>query len=338
MSDNQDYLNNMLKGLSILQTISSLAYHSSPRELVFTCDQIKLYHYHSSNVTNKTPLLMVFSTINRPNILDLDENHSLINDLLSKGQDVYLLEWGDLDVKNNQISLSDYAFKYIEACVDFILTKHPIPTINLLGICQGGLFTLCYTTSSKKINQLILISTPIDFHTKEHTIAKLLEKINADNLPQIIAGTWLTQFFISLRPFELIGKKYLTFTESLDDLAFVNTFLLVEKWLHDVPDQSSLAFKQLLIDFYQGNKLVKNKVYLAGKKITLSSINIPVLNIIAAEDEIVPPSASAALKQHLAPNLYTEATMSAGHIGIYISQKVGKKLSSTITEWLGGKY
>ncbi|MFZ2314851.1 MAG: alpha/beta fold hydrolase [Gammaproteobacteria bacterium] len=338
MQDNLDFLNNIQKGLEILQSIPSLNFHPSPRELVFTCDKIKLYHYASSSITNKTPLLIVFATVNRPDILDLNSNHSLIRDLLNQGHDIYLLDWGDINSEDSQVTMADYVLKYIDACINFMLTKNNLLTVNLLGICQGGILTLCYATIFDKINKLILISTPVDFHTKEHMIAKLLERLNANDIIQNIPGSWLTNFFISLRPFELIGKKYLTFVNSLENESFIDTFLLVEKWLHDAPDQPMLAFKQLLTDFYQGNKLVKNEAYLANRHITLSSIKIPILNIIGTADEIVPPSASTALKQYISPELYTEKTFPAGHIGIYISHKIGKRLSSTITEWLAGKY
>ena len=69
----------------------------------------------------------------------------------------------------------------------------------------------------------------------------------------------------------------------------------MEKWLADRPHHAGEAAKQWLKDFYQDNKLIKNQLELGGRKVELGNVTMPVLNIYAKEDHIIPPPCSRAL-------------------------------------------
>jgi polyhydroxyalkanoate synthase len=354
LEGNVDFLQKLAKASLEITRLGEIKYESNPRVLVYQHDKVKLYHYHSKNCSknsnknscensqktknsNVVPLLVVFATVNRPEILDLFPDQSLIGGLLENGLDVYLLDWGYPDVNDKNITMNDYVSKYLKACINYIIEASKQKKINLLGICQGGLLCLCYSLLYQDIKNLILISSPIDFDTQDNVIAKMFKQLDVDTFVGLtgnVPGSWLTNFFISLRPFELIGKKYLRFTDHVDEQEWINKFLRVEKWLYDAPDQSGASFTELIKDFYQKNKLIKGQVYLGSKRIDLSELRIPVLNIMAAQDEIVPVSASCELDKYINSQDYTQEIFPSGHIGIYISDKVGKAMPKTIAKWL----
>jgi polyhydroxyalkanoate synthase subunit PhaC len=62
---------------------------------------------------------------------------------------------------------------------------------------------------------------------------------------------------------------------------------------------------------------------------------MPVLNIYASEDHLVPPAASRALKQYVGTDDYTALEFPGGHIGIYVSGKSQKTIPPAICKWLG---
>lgn len=337
-TDDLIFLQHIQAGFVALQQIPLLSYQYNQRELVYQHDKVKLYHYaprHKNPL--KTPLLVVFATVNRPEILDLFPERSFIRGLLDSGSDVYLLDWGYPTADDQAISIADYVTVYLHDCVKFMLEKRQLTQINLLGICQGGLISLCYATLFNTVKNLILISTPVDFHVPDHLVATFLNKIDIKEWSKIVGnikGAWLTQFFISLRPFQLLGKKYLKFVDEIADEELTQRFLLVEKWLHDAPDQPAQAFSELANQFYKENQLIENNIYINHQNVKLSNIDMPVLNIIATQDEIVPPAASSALKQYVTSDDFTELSFASGHIGIYISEKVGKQMPKSITKWL----
>jgi polyhydroxyalkanoate synthase subunit PhaC len=87
-------------------------------------------------------------------------------------------------------------------------------------------------------------------------------------------------------------------------------------------------------DFYQENKLLKGEVMLGEKRVELEKIRMPVLNIYAERDHLVPPLSSIALEKYVGTEDYTVRSFPVGHIGLYVSHKVQKDLPPTIMNWL----
>lgn len=338
MLENITFLEKIGQGFATITQVPVIQYRYNSRELIFHHKKVKLYHYEPKvKKPHSIPLLVVFATVNRPEILDLFPEQSFIGGLLESGMDVYLLDWGYPGFEDQNISLNDYVTDYLHHCVQCILKNNPSEKINLLGICQGGLICISYAILFQHIKNLILISTPIDFSTHDNVIAKIFKKLDVETFVSLfknIPGAWLTEFFISLRPFELVGKKYLRFIDHLADQERTEKFLRVEKWLYDAPDQTGASFTELIKDFYAKNKLIKGEWYLGGKRIDLANLTMPILNIMASEDEIIPVSATRDLKKYVGTKEYTEQIFPSGHIGIYISDKVGRSMPKAIANWL----
>ena len=87
-------------------------------------------------------------------------------------------------------------------------------------------------------------------------------------------------------------------------------------------------------DFYQDNKLIKGELEIGGQKVDLGTIDVPVLNIYAELDHLVPPEAAQALGKYIGTDDFTEESFPVGHIGMYVSGKVQKNLPPTIADWL----
>src|SRR5580698_7073349 len=89
-ADATDRLKTLTK---VVTTKAAIA--QSPKELVWTLNKAKLYHYVPVVPKEKrhpVPLLLVFALMNRPYILDLRPGHSFVEYMLKKGYDLYLLD------------------------------------------------------------------------------------------------------------------------------------------------------------------------------------------------------------------------------------------------------
>jgi len=102
----------------------------------------------------------------------------------------------------------------------------------------------------------------------------------------------------------------------------------------DSPDQAGEAYRQFMKDFYQGNKLIQSQVEIGNQRVDLRNIRIPIFNIYAEQDHLVPPASSLALKTYIASEDYTWRSFPVGHIGMYVSSKVQQNLPPTIVDWL----
>jgi poly(3-hydroxyalkanoate) synthetase len=124
----------------------------SQKELVWQSGKLRLYRYRpiARDAAGHAPLLIVYALVNRPYMMDLQEDRSLIRGLLAAGLDVYLIDWGYPDGADRFTTLADYIEDYLAGCVQRILQTHRLDALNLLGVCQGGRFqpVLCGAASA----------------------------------------------------------------------------------------------------------------------------------------------------------------------------------------------
>jgi polyhydroxyalkanoate synthase len=334
-----DFVHKLAQGVETLRSLGEIDVGASNKEAVYQEDKLVLYRF--TPLVEKpapVPLLIVYALVNRPYMADLQEDRSLIRGLLQAGLDVYLIDWGYPDEGDRYLTLDDYINGYIDNCVDEICAQHELDSINLLGICQGGTFSLCYSAlHPEKVRNLITMVTPVDFHTPDNMLCSWVQKINVDlavdtlgNIP----GDLLNWNFLSLKPFRLTGQKYLDLVDLLDDEKKARNFLRMEKWIFDSPDQAGEAFRQFIKDFYQHNRLVKGGLRIGNQEVNLANITMPVFNVYATQDHLVPPASSIALKDHIKSADYTTLNFKGGHIGIYVSGRAQKEIPSQVAKWL----
>ncbi|MBD2005561.1 MULTISPECIES: class III poly(R)-hydroxyalkanoic acid synthase subunit PhaC [Cyanophyceae] len=317
----------------------------TPKEEVYREDKVVLYRFtpkveHSLNI----PILIVYALVNRPYIVDLQEGRSLVANLLNLGMDVYITDWGYPSRSDRFLTLDDYINGYINNCVDVVRDRHNLEQINLLGICQGGAFSLCYSSIyPEKVKNLITMVTPVDFHIQEGLLnvwggstlgSQALDvDLMVDTLGNI-PGDFMNLEFLLLKPFQLGIQKYIDLLDTIESEDKLLNFLRMEKWIFDSPDQAGEAYRQFMKDFYQGNKLIKGQVEIGEKRVNLENIRIPILNIYAEQDHLVPPASSLALEKYIGSEDYTVRSFPVGHIGMYVSSKVQRDLPPTIVDWL----
>lgn len=316
----------------------------TPKVEIYREDKIVLYRFQPVVDSLNIPILIIYALVNRPYIVDLQEERSLVSNLLKLGLDVYLTDWGYPSSDDCWLTLDKYINGYINNCVDVVCAHRNLQQINLLGICQGGTFSLCYSSLyPEKVKNLITTVTPVDFHIDEGLLNVWSgctlgsQALDVDLMVDTfgnIPGDFLNFVFVMLKPFQLSIHKYIDLLEIIECEDKLLNFLRMEKWIFDSPDQAGEAFRHFIKDFYQGNKLIKSEVEIGAKLVDLSNICIPVLNIYAEQDHLVPPPSSLALEKYVGSNDYTVRSFPVGHIGIYVSSRVEKDLPSTIFDWL----
>ena len=339
-----DYARKLGESLHNLSNVGDLESGVTPREVIYQEDKLVLYRFrHPDGLEpkQKTPLLVVYALVNRPYMTDLQENRSTIRGLLEQGLDVYLIDWGYPDRADRYLTLDDYINGYINRCVNVIRKRHGVDQINLLGICQGGAFSLCYAAiHANKIKNLVTMVTPVDFKTPDNMLSKWISNVDVDMLVDTLGnvpGELLNWTFLSLKPFQLMSQKYVDMVDTLAEPKYVKNFMQMEKWIFDSPDQAGEAFREFAKEFFQKNGLIKGEIVIGSHKVDLKNLKMPILNVYATQDHLVPPDASRALKDCVGTDDYQEVTFEGGHIGIYVSGKAQKTIPPAIGEWLAAR-
>ena len=324
--------------IQALRDIGEVQVGQSEKTCVYAEDKIQLHRYAPlARSARLPPLLICYAMVNRPYMLDLQPDRSLIRELLSLGVDVYLLDWGYPDGADRFTPLTEYVCGYLGRCVEFILEQNAIDALNLLGVCQGGTMSLCYAAlEPQHIANLITMVSPVDFKTPENLLSKWAQHIDVDLLTQSgnVSGEFLNLVYLALMPFRLTQQKYVNLLQMEGDRAQLENFLRMEKWIFDSPDQPARAFREFIQWFFQENRLIRGELALDDRQVLLNNVKCPVLNIYAANDHLVPPSASIPLGAHVGSEDYKPLQVDVGHIGMYVSGKARKTVPAAIARWL----
>jgi polyhydroxyalkanoate synthase subunit PhaC len=326
-------------GAANLHGMAEPGYADTPRELVYREDKLTLWRMRGEREpTARTPLLIVYALVNTVWMTDLQTDRSLVRNLLAQGEDVYLIDWGYPDGADRWLTLEDYIDGYLDRCVDAVCAQAGVDAVDLLGICQGGAFSLCYAAlHPAKVRNLVTMVTPVDYHTPDNMLSHWARDIDVDLLVDTLGNVpaaMMNWVYLTLKPVRLLQQKYVNLVGILDNPAELSNFLRMERWIFDSPDQAGEAFRQFIKEFFQANRLVKGGLAIGGKAVELAAIRQPVLNIYAEQDHLVPPDASRALGLHIGSEDYTELAFKGGHIGIYVSGRAQREVPPAIHRWL----
>jgi len=329
----------MVKSYQTLTSIKEVDIATTPKTAVYEEDKLVLYRYdRDTKATFKTPVLIVYALVNTYKMLDLQPDRSYIKKLIGAGMDVYLIDWGFPGKQERFLSMDDYVNGYIDHCVDFIRKEHSVEKVNILSICQGGTLSVIYSAlHPEKVKNIVTHVTPIDFSTNDGLLFRWSRDMDFDLLVEgnhgLIPGDFLNQGFDLLKPMMKVQKQQ-ALANSLDDKDKLLNFLRMEKWISESPDQAGECFRQFMKDLYQQNKLVKGELKVGGKKVDLKKITMPLLNIFATEDHLVPPAATKPLNDLVGSKDKELYSFKGGHIGVFVGSKSQKELAPAVTDWL----
>ena len=322
---------------------------TTPKDAVFRQDKVTLYRYRPlAEPRVRTPLLICYGLIGRYTMADLQEDRSLVRNLLKLGIDLYVVDWGNPTRADRYLTIDDYVDGYLAECVRAMAERSGQDRVSLLGICEGGVFTTCYAALyPDDVRNMILTITPIDFHADTvenrhgHGFINLWSRsLTPEDIDRLIEahgtlpGEFMGSVFSMMTPMRTMTKYNLDMLEVLDDKKKFLNFLRMEKWIADRPHHPGEAAKQWLKDLYQDNKLVRGEFELGGRKVDLGKLACPILNVYAKDDHIIPPATSRALGGLAGSEDYTELALPGGHIGVFVGGKAQGLLGNGIADWL----
>jgi polyhydroxyalkanoate synthase subunit PhaC len=305
-----------------------------------------------------TPLLIVYAPINRYHIMDLNRGRSIVEKFVSAGFDVFLLDWG-LQT-NNRPAISDYV-DYIDKAVETIRSMTKSDKVNLLGYSWGGTLSVMYTAAGRgkdKIQNLIVQSSNIDFGADYSILAEWIRSLPVHELVKqfgIIDCQLINAAFIMRNPAVHIFDNIQYAIKMGQPGKFFENLQRLRTWLSiDVPYLPGLIFYQFVQDLYKQNLLIQNKMHLLKDSssnntktektneeekqeeeiLNLSTISIPLLNIVGDQDDLTPPASSIPLNDAVSSKDKQLLRFPAGHVELCIGATAYEKLWPQAVEWL----
>jgi len=331
----------LVKGYENLKNAGEILVAQTPKTEVWKRDKVTLYHYtRDTKATVKTPVLISYALVNRQDMMDLQPDRSLIRNLLALGLDVYMMDWGYPGPAEKYNTMDDYINGYLNDAVDLIREEQGIESLNLMGVCQGGTFAAIYAAIyPEKVKNLITVVTPIDFATNDGLLFKWAKDMDMDTLVDgygTVPGEFLNTGFALLKPMSQ-ASKFQNLVNIMDDPDKLMNYLRMEKWINDSPNQAGECYRQFMKDLYQQNKLVKGELVVGEHKVNLKNITMPLLNIYATEDNLVPPASTIPLNDYVGSKDKELYKFPGGHIGVFVGSRTQKELGPAIEKWFAAR-
>lgn len=319
--------------------------------VVFENELFQLIEYKAlTKQVYERPFLVVPPCINKFYILDLQPENSLIRYLAEQGHRTFVVSWRNPDAaledKTWDNYIEDAAIKAIDVVQDITGAKQ----INALGFCVGGTIlgtalSVLAARGSKPVASATLLTSLLDF--SETGILDIFIDENTVKFREMqmgkrgmLKGQDLASTFSFLRPNDLVwnyvvGNYLKGETPPPFDLLY---------WNSDSTNLPGPMYAWYLRNTYHENNLIKpGKCTVAGAKVDLGKVDIPVYIYGSREDHIVPIAGAYASVKHL-PGKKRFVMGASGHIAGVInppsknkrSYWTNDKLPATHDAWLKG--
>jgi polyhydroxyalkanoate synthase len=333
-----------LKTLSrVMSTRAPIA--QTPKQLIWALNKAKLYRYIPTvpqEKRHRTPLLLVFALMNRPYILDLRPGHSFVEYMVNNGYDLYLLDWGAPGPEDKNLNLDDYTMDYLPRAIRKLKAVSGSDEFSLLGWCIGAILSTIYAAlrPDDGLRNLILLTAPLDFSNKENiTFARWIDERFFD-VDKILAafgnmpGEMIDYGAKALKPVDNYISNYVKLWDNIDDPRVVESWHAMNTWVTDNIPLAGGFFRQLVIDLYQNDRLMKGELMVRGQRVDVGRIRANLLTVIADADHITPPCQSASIVGRVSSRDKEVFHSAGGHIGIMAGSGASKHTWPHINGWL----
>jgi polyhydroxyalkanoate synthase len=317
---------------------------ATPSRVIFEAGMVRLRHYQArGEKTHRTPLLLIYSLIKRPFILDLQPGRSVVEVLVNQGFDVYLIDWISPRIGDKWRGFDAYVNQDIANSVRAIQIDSGEEKISILGYCFGALLTTMYAAlHPNNVKNLISLTIPFDASVRQLPIEHLSATMTQRGAEMIVemygnAPAWMMySFFNTLAPTHHMLDKFVGAYRSSSRPGYIEMFRLFERWLHsDVPMAGKIFLETG--EMTRNNSLMKNEMKLGDRVVDLKKIVAPLLNVIGDRDDIVNPNSSEPLPDMVSSADKQNLHYPTGHMGAAVSSDSLKRLWPQVTEWLAAR-
>src|SRR5699024_10601572 len=132
--------------------------------------------------------------------------------------------------------------------------------------------------------------------------------------------------YVGLKPFRILSQRYVDMLDIAENKAALAEFMRMEQWMYDSPDQAGAAFLEFAQQLYQNNDLIHGRLVLADRPVRLEQLTMPVLNVYARDDHLIPVASAQALGDYLPPESYQDIEFPGGHLAVFVTRLAHARL------------
>ena len=336
---------------ALQRNIKGLDYFTSPapvlgasaKDVLIERGTLRLYHYRPlTDEIYRVPVLLVMATTNRGYIFDLTPGQSLVEYLLQRGYDVFMIDWEAPRPDEKTLDLASYVLDFLPSCVARVKQVTGEPDMSVIGYCFGGVLALLWAAlhPDAGLKNLATFTTPVDF-TKMPLFATWSDKryFDVDRLVGTLGNCpaeMLYTAFDSLRPGGRVAANIRLLDRMWDD-EFVKAHRMIDRWSSDVLPLAGAYFRDTTKKLMWDNALFEGTMDVAGRPVDLEAITVPFLHVTAEHDHIVPTAASAPLIEMVGGTDKEHVTLKGGHVSLIGGPNAVRRMWPKLDQWLAEK-
>ena len=312
----------------------------SPKSVIYSRGTLRLYHYHAqSDEVYRVPVLLVMATTNKAFVFDLAPGQSMIEFLLKRGFDVFVIDWAPPLPEERGLTLEDYTQDFIPTCVRKVQQHTGEPDVSIIGYCMGGVLSLIYaaTHADGPMKNLVCLTTPVDFQKTGITTVWNDERyFDVDTLVDavgVLPADAVRQMFEMQRPAQQVAGQLRLWDQIFDD-EFVASYRAFQRWGDETLPLAGEYLRQTTKELSWGNKLHTGELVVGGKAAKLSNITVPLLSCVAEHDHLAPRPATEPLLGLVSSTDKEEVLLKGGHVSLIAGPNAVRRMWPRLEAWL----
>jgi polyhydroxyalkanoate synthase subunit PhaC len=252
---------------------------------------------------------------------------------------VFVIDWAAPSPQEKRLDLADYTQDFIPACVRRVQQETGEPDVSMVAYCMGGVLSLIYaaTHADGPLKNLACITTPVNWAEMGLTRIWSDEKhFDVDRLVDtlgIVPKDIVEASFEMLRPAQRTAGRIRVWEQIWND-EFVKSYRAFERWGNETLPLAGEYFRQTTKELMWANRLFKNELVVAGRKVDLKSIKVPVMHAIAEHDHIVNYKASKPLLELVGSDDKEELVLKGGHVSLIAGPNAVRRMWPALARWL----
>ena len=267
----------------------------TPGKVIARSDLAEIIQYApSTEKVLKRPLLICPPWINKYYILDLNPEKSLIRWAVEQGHTVFVVSWVNPDERHAAKDWEAYIREGLVLGLDTIEKATGEKKVNTVGYCVGGTLlaaaiALLEQEGDRRIKSATLFATQVDFvHSGDLKVFVDEDQIHALEAAMktkgYLEGTRMAMAFNMLRSSDLIWPYVVSnYMKGKEPAPFDLLY-----WNADSTRMTAANHSYYLRNCYLENNLSHGRMMLAGKRLSLKDVKVPIYNLATKEDHIAP--------------------------------------------------
>jgi polyhydroxyalkanoate synthase subunit PhaC len=313
----------------------------TPGKVVFRNRLIELIQYSAQTPSVcAEPLLIVPAWIMKYYVLDLSPQNSLVRYLVEHGHTVFMISWKNPTAADSNLGLDDYLELGFRAALETVAAIVPDRKVHTVGYCIGGTLlaiaaAALHETAGALLASLSLLASLVDF-SEPGELSVFISPSQLAMLDAVMQNAGVLSSAQMAAAFTLLRTKDLLWGPAIDAyLRGIRPELNdLMAWNADGTRMPCRMHSEYLKRLYLNNELARGEFTVAGQRIDLSTLSMPMFVIGTETDHVAPWQAVYKIRGLTRSPDYTFLLTNGGHNGGIVSGPNNPKRRYRQMRWL----